>query len=403
MRKHFLILMLFALLPLSGWAVSFLDETVTASANDAPYNTAPGTVYVDQQNPGSGIKGGITVFINNVQTFDWDWDGKFYRTSDDAAAENASGLVTPATGFNTPSVGTYYIRIVPTTQANSDYKVIALIIKKADIANADFNAPLGETTLAFQSKTTELALIKTKGTWKGVSSQPVVLGTFMYSLDNTTWETDFTKIKAINAGDHKVYYKIIGDANHNDRLYVDPAASPLVPLSITVNIAAKELPILATEGAYTFTAPTTAPIYNGAELTAAKLPTFAAVDEEDNLIAGTDYDITWHKGGIGEDASTPLGAGTYYMKITGKGNYKTTSVRNDETNWKFSVARKPISVYVEDEHMTYNGAAIPTVDAVDPVYSAVPNETTLTAGNTYYESAAGAGQRRHRRHAAPDL
>ena len=350
MRKHFLILMLLALLPLSGWAVSFLDETVTASANDAPYNTAPGAVYVNQQNPGSGIKGGITVFINNVQTFDWDWDGKFYRTSADAAAESASGVVTPATGFNTPSVGTYYIRIVPTTQANSDYKVIALIIKKAVIPN--YTAPAGysgQEAKKYINQSTEQKLIKTGGVCD--------YGEFRYSLDGTTWEEDKDNIKGKNAGTYAVYFKIIGGDNYDDLVEDNNHQA----LKINVTIEQKNLPevnvtnyVFNKANSYTYTA-------------AEQAPTFTVKDGNDDIT--DDLELTWYTAAdLSGSAVAPRDARTgdnyYYAKLTAKNNGNYTGDVGYDANdnvkkeWKFQINKKNAIIYVENKSKVYNGQKI---------------------------------------------
>ena len=203
MRKHFLLLFLMALLPLSGWAVSFLDETVTVSADDAAFNTAIAT-----------IKDGITVKINNepLDEANWDWDGKFYATATAAAAEDPSGQVAAATGSTTPGVNTYYIRIVPTTAANSDYKVIPLIIRKANILAADVTAPVGYTggdALTYINQSTAQKLIKTAGS--------CAWGTLQYRLGTTgSWVTNKDEITATNADTYAIYYRVVADDNHND-------------------------------------------------------------------------------------------------------------------------------------------------------------------------------------------
>ena len=341
MRKHFLLLFLLTLLPLSGWAVSFLDETVTVSANDAAFNTAIAT-----------IKGGITVKINNetLDAANWNWDGKFYATATAAADEDATGLVAVATGSTTPGVNTYYIRIVPTTAANSDYKVIPLIIRKADILASDVTAPVGYTgddALTYINKSTAQKLIKTAGscTW----------GTLQYRLGTTgSWVTNKDDITAINAATYTIYYKVVADANHND--YGGA-------VSITSKISQKPLPtvtaaafVMNKDASYTYKA-------------AVQAPTFTVTDGDDDISA--DIEVTWYTdasltsevGGDGpKDART--GADYYYAKLTATatGNYTGNAgyAADDavKSTWKFQIAKKSAIIYVENKSMVYSGNKI---------------------------------------------
>ena len=341
MRKHFLLLFLMALLPLSGWAVSFLDETVTVSANDAAFNTAIAT-----------IKGGITVKINNeaLDAAKWNWDGKFYATSTAAAAEDATGLVAAATGSTTPDVNTYYIRIVPRTAANSDYKVIPLIIRKADILTSDVTAPVGYTgddALTYINKSTAQKLIKTAGscTW----------GTLQYRLGTTgSWVTDKDDITATNASTYTIYYKVVADANHND--YGGA-------VSITSKISQKPLPtvtaaafVINKAASYTYDA-------------AVQAPTFTVTDGDDNISDDievkwfTDASLTSAVDGDGpKDART--GEDYYYAKLTATatGNYTGNAGYDaaDEvkSTWKFQIAKKSAIIYVENKSMVYSGNKI---------------------------------------------
>lgn len=58
-------------------------------------------------------------------------------------------------------------------------------------------------------------------------------GTIHYSLDNSTFSTDYTTIKAKAAGSHTIYYKVVGDDNHNN----------IAATTLSVDIAKKEITI----------------------------------------------------------------------------------------------------------------------------------------------------------------
>ena len=91
MRKHFLILMLFALLPLAGWAAEPLSSVKLSVAN-VTYGTAtlnPGTDFLASWD--TGLVYGTDVI----------WDGKIYSNQ---------ACTTEVTELATASVGTYYVK-----------------------------------------------------------------------------------------------------------------------------------------------------------------------------------------------------------------------------------------------------------------------------------------------------
>ena len=119
-------------------------------------------------------------------------------------------------------------------------------------------------------------------------------GTFEYSLDGENWSTDLPT--AINVGTYTVYYRVIGDENHNDS----------APATITATIV-KEAP--------GYTAPTaTEPTYSGAP--------------QPLLTAGATEDGTFLYSLDGENWSTDIptatNAGTYtvYYKVQGDADHR---------------------------------------------------------------------------------
>ena len=126
-----------------------------------------------------------------------------------------------------------------------------------------------------------------------------------YSLDNITYST--TLPTATNAGDYIVYYKVVGDATHNDTaeqsITVKIGKAPLTgtPTFTPVTEAGKTI------GDVTLTAPTGWP-------------------------SGT---FDWKNGEIGLNGATPITQGTSYHWVfipTDNGNYQ--SIGGDLVLWK---------------------------------------------------------------------
>ena len=130
-------------------------------------------------------------------------------------------------------------------------------------------------------------------------------GIMQYSLDNITYST--TLPTATNAGDYIVYYKVVGDATHNDTaeqsITVTIGKAPLTgtPTFTPVTEAGKTI------GDVTLTAPTGWP-------------------------SGT---FDWKNGEIGLNGATPITQGTSYHWVfipTDNGNYQ--SIGGDLVLWK---------------------------------------------------------------------
>ena len=102
--------------------------------------------------------------------------------------------------------GTYTVRAtVAETDDYADGVATAdFTIAAADIAATDITAPTANT-LNFTGQAQ--ALIEAGSVSGGI-------GTMQYSLDGTNWSTDIPTGSA--EGDYTVYYKVVGDGNHND-------------------------------------------------------------------------------------------------------------------------------------------------------------------------------------------
>ena len=100
--------------------------------------------------------------------------------------------------------------------------------------------------------------------------------------------------------------------------------------------------------------------YTGNAITG--LPTFTVTDGTTNV---TTFNVKWFAAELDndpetsdDDAVTPTNAGTYYARVTGTGNYADKVF--DNTNWKITVNRVPLTVLVNPKSKTYDGVAYTT-------------------------------------------
>ena len=104
----------------------------------------------------------------------------------------------------------------------------------------------------------------------------------------------------------------------------------------------------------TFTAGTH--VYNGNKQTG----TFANAEGYDFT-----YDVTWYSdANLNTAVASPKEVGTYYAKLTGKGNYSGSISygANDEDNgldeWSFNITRRPVTIEIVDGTKVYDGKVI---------------------------------------------
>ncbi len=188
-------------------------------------------------------------------------------------------------------------------------------------------------------------LIYTGGSLNLVAAGTTDFGTLLYSTDGNNYSEGIPT--ATNAGTYTVYYKVAGDANHND-----------VSGSIEVTITQKAV----TSDDITIDIPSQT--WTGSELT----PVITVKDGETTLTLNADYTVTAPSGTIQD-------AGDYTYTISGKGNY------SGEKAATFTIIPKAVTndgitiAAIADQ--TYTGSAI------EPEVTVNDGETTLTLGTDY--------------------
>lgn len=129
--------------------------------------------------------------------------------------------------------------ITATMAEDNDYKQAVatwtFTPQKADLSPDNYTAPVGNTGLTYN--TTGQALVK--------AGSVVANATKMqYSLDGTTWGD--TIPTGTDAKTYRVYWRVLGDANHKDFI-------PTEPISVTISSKVVTNPIIEVLGSYTYT------------------------------------------------------------------------------------------------------------------------------------------------------
>lgn len=191
-------------------------------------------------------------------------------------------------------------------------------------------------------------LIYTGGSLNLVAAGTTDFGTLLYSTDGNNYSEDIPT--ETNAGTYTVYYKVAGDANHND-----------VSGSIEVTIAQKTV----TSDDITITIPSQT--WKGGEISFDGTAVVVK-DGETVLTENTDYTVTAPSGPI-------QNTGNYTYTITGTGNY--TGSKNATFTITPRLARQYGAVYLyEDQNGT---TALLDGTSVAPV--GIPSDDYITVNH----------------------
>ncbi len=255
------------------------------------------------------------------------------------------------------NVGTYQIGI--SAAAGNNYEAVDEVKQTFTIAKANpiYTAPTANNGLVYNGREQELT-----------AYVPSIGGTVYYSLDGINY-TEFLP-KGINAQEYTVYYKIVGDENHND----------IKPQTVTARIAPVNIETTSRK-AGVLGGPFT---YNGQKHTPVpQLDVFVndypvsgtpnAPGADVRLTEGIDYSVTY---------SDNVNAGQAVVTFTGKGNYTGTITT------KFTIAPKPITVTIADKTSVYGEAVAELTATTDGI---VNNDTNVYSLATTATSTANAG------------
>ena len=208
-------------------------------------------------------------------------------------------------------------------------------IVKAEIGDGAVTAPTVKTGLTYDG--TEQGLIQTGGSAAGGTMKYYVgeKGVATQPDGEVEWKDAIADIKAKDAGTYTVWYKVVGDPNHNDT----------TPASITVNIAQKEVEMTWT-GHESLT-------YDGSAHTISATVSNKALETDDVNVT---VEVSANGGETGVSGATATNAGSYTAKATGltgtaAGNYKLP----DNPTQAFTIAKATVDFEIDGKYtFTYD-------------------------------------------------
>ena len=377
MRKHFLILMLFALLPFTGKAANFSTEA-TATSNDIYFGLELTTAEINLQVNGIRITdikldkttGGDVIFYTN----------EFFT----AKATIPTGSKTPVPGEN------YYVKVLPSTDANTGEKACKVIVKAMPMtvtvaaASKTFNNKGKEDTAETLGEISAISILKWKTNHSEGFQEDNLSST---ALTNMAALLDVDRVDGKTAKSYKYDVKF-KTANNNYVITTSDA------YKFTIN--KRTLPSTVGEGAgkITVTVDDNEKVYNGSNQKA----TVTIVDNDLNYtLAASDFTVKYG----GDENVKDANAAGYEISFTSKGNYDgaTTVTLDGPTDKKLIVAQKPLTIIVDDVTKAYDGTAdIPATTLTysglvgDDVYEEAPFgesfiiDYAVSTGDKYYVS-----------------
>ena len=242
--------------------------------------------------------------------------------------------------------GTLTLTNISTTTASALSIVPADILMDVKLKNsATLTAPTAKENLAYTGQAQEL-----------VNAGSATGGELQYSTDGTNYTTAIPT--GLNAGTYTVYYKVVGDASHND----------VAPASFNVTIAKAALTIATLTNASL--------TYTGSEQTV----TMSSVKAGTLDVPATDYDVTGNKATDKGDYTATVTAKATSTNFTGEATAQWSIVAADAA--AFTVTLDPTS-------FVYDGTAKqPAVTVQDGSADLVENTDYTLA----YENNVNAGQ-----------
>ena len=228
---------------------------------------------------------------------------------------------------------------------NYDVKVTGeakLVINKVDIVAADYVAPKAATGLVYKNGTAQNLIadgykVNTEYQFDG-AEKATPIGTIVFATEKDG-EYSETVPQGTDADDYEIWWKVVGDKNHND------TEAQKIENSIAANGTGFQL---AFEDA-TWT-------YDGVEFYPADVNAYDGKTATEPGIATdpeTDYDFALTKDG--EEFSGKLkDAGTYVFTYTGKGNYEGSSAQATLVITPKNIADADVTVALSKETVEFN-------------------------------------------------
>ena len=334
MRKHFLLLFLLTLLPLAGWAADFkTDATVTVD-----------DIYFGLNLKKTDAGSYVTVKINTnelAEGTDYNLDqtsGKvnFYNS------ESCTTKVSLVSGQLTPIPGTYWVKIVPANNDNSNWAAGKVIVKPMPLKVTVSNA-----SKTFNNKGKDDAA-ENLGTITKVEQKVKNDAADVYSTEITgTALTAIKKLLTVSRIDGK------NAANYDYTVTSADNCYSIGDVEGKFTINPKALPSRGTTGNSILVTVTN---YSKTFNAVGQKATVTIKDNALNYTFDTkDFSVTYGNDEVAYSA-TQTNVGTYTIKITPKRNYSGDAITLTAANDKqLTIAQKALQVYVQDLTKVYDG------------------------------------------------
>ncbi len=313
MRKHFLLLMLMALLPLAGWAQIDLTNA-TAGAAARTYGDAADLV--------------IEVRLDGaVDASKYTVDDKFYTS--DALTEVVKVGNAIATKEKLPA-GTHYIKITGKEELGyTGTKAIELVVKPAPLTVTVTMDPADPSKVydGTTANPTGVSVASFVGDgYKNGETNAVVTGTLTWSYSNANVGNQPIKFGGLSAKNYEITYA--------------PKTIEITPKSLVAGMVT----------AANFTKP-----YKGAAYTPATDLRVTVKDGTKTLTAGTDFAVkVYNEAAMENEIPSPKNAGTYYVGVVGVAS--TNYMGGPIAVGTLTISKANLTVLANDQEMDYDGA-----------------------------------------------
>ena len=313
MRKHFLILMLLTLLPMATWAIDITGKAVTfdpagtSAAYDGVEHNLPAVVSV------ADATGALSV----------QW---FYGES-----------TTPLTVLKYKNAGTYTVKVTSSNDtgvATATFTVTPVAVAvnaKAITTGVTYGDEVSAVTALGQY---EIDIDDILAADKHLVGTEYVVNDGVIGGSVTGYTTTYTKGTAI--GSTSTITPIVTGLTSTNYTFVGN------PANVTVGKKALTTAMIKSVG--------DSRVYTGANQVPADIQMFdeaLADDDDDYLVKGTDYTFIVTLT-TAETAVEAINAGTYRVRVTGKGNYKGTVTQD------FTISKAPLLIQTKGDGTSAN-------------------------------------------------
>ena len=340
------------------------STTIPTGTNAGTYDVYYKVVGDSNHSDSTPVKLTVTIATGTIDAYATNGNTTYTGNATNGGAKVT--VITPTSGYTikygTSSTG-YDSATIPTfVNAGTHTVYYQITAPNYSAYNGRFDIIINKANASVTKAPTAKTLTYSGSSQELVNAGTGTGGTFKYSTDNTNWSTTIPTKTA--AGTYTVYYKVIGDSNHND--------STVGSVKVTINT--KTMKVTATNGSATYTGSAT----NGGAKVTVTDPT-SGYTVKYGTTSGT-YTL--------DSIPTYINAGSYtvYYQVTAT-NYTTFT-----GSLTIAISTKAVSISVINGTAVYSGNATnggAKVTVSDPSsgatvrYGTTKGPYNLTAAPTY--------------------